>query len=288
MMKQIDTLVEDIYSVLDNGADIWEELSSADLTEFSDNIIHAVATTLNKDKKVNHNILRMSNLGKPIRQLWYQLKEYEGEALPPEAKLKFLIGHIVEEVILLLVKLTDHELKGQQDTLELNGVIGHRDAVIDGYTVDIKSTSPYGFIKFENGTLAFDDPFGYIPQLASYTTADKTVKQDAAYNLAVHKVLGKLALYRSDADEWPDIPEKIKNIRSALEEDIPPEHCFQPVPDGKSGNMKLGVTCSYCPFKKECWKESNGGKGLRTFIYSTGPRFLTNVEREPNVPEANA
>ena len=285
MTKTIDTLIEDIYSVLDDGIDVLENNRVA-FARTGEGIRLSILNMLLPELRNRSLKLRMSNLGKPLRQLWYQLKGYEGEPLPPHVRLKFLIGNIVEEVVVLLAALAGHEVKGQQDVLEITGVQGHRDVIIDGYTVDVKSTSPFGFTKFEDGSLVFDDPFGYIPQLAAYTRADKTVKQDAAYNLAVHKVLGTLALYRSEEDEWPDIPEKITQIRAALEIDTPPDRCYEPVPDGKSGNMKLGVGCSYCEFKRECWKDSNAGKGLRTFIYSVGPRFLTNVERLPNVYEA--
>jgi hypothetical protein len=49
--------------------------------------------------------------------------------------------------------------------------------------------------------------------------------------------------------------------------------------------MKLGINCSYCPFKEDCWKDANGGMGLRKFIYYNGPVWLTHVEREPKVEE---
>ena len=43
--------------------------------------------------------------------------------------------------------------------------------------------------------------------------------------------------------------------------------------------------CSYCQFKHSCWKEANEGRGLRTFLYSTGPKHFTHVEKEPRVAE---
>ena len=59
----------------------------------------------------------------------------------------------------------------------------------------------------------------------------------------------------------------------------PPEKCYEPKPDGKSGNMKLDIGCSYCAYNKACWPD------LRAFAYSTGPRFLTEVVNEPKVQE---
>lgn len=60
-----------------------------------------------------------------------------------------------------------------------------------------------------------------------------------------------------------------------------PERAFQPEPDGKSGNMKLGLQCSYCNMKHACYPN------LRTFIYSNGPRYLTTVVKTPDVPEVD-
>jgi hypothetical protein len=59
----------------------------------------------------------------------------------------------------------------------------------------------------------------------------------------------------------------------------PETFCTDSVPDGKSGNIKLGIKCSYCQYKKHCYPE------VRKFAYSYGPKFLINVEYEPNVQE---
>jgi len=60
---------------------------------------------------------------------------------------------------------------------------------------------------------------------------------------------------------------------------------FLQIADGSSGNMRLAVGCSFCDYKYDCWKDANGGKGIRTFNYSNGPKHLVQVGKEPNVPE---
>jgi hypothetical protein len=77
------------------------------------------------------------------------------------------------------------------------------------------------------------------------------------------------------------IVERIKAIKNIVKLSKPPKRCYEPVPDGKSGNMKLPVGCSYCAYKYECWD------GLRTFIYANGPRYLVEVENLPNVIEVD-
>ena len=82
-----------------------------------------------------------------------------------------------------------------------------------------------------------------------------------------------------------DTEKRIEHLKEVIELPEPPARCYAPVPEGKSGNMKLGMNCSYCAHKFECWKDANDGKGLRTFIYYGGPVYLTHTEREPQVPE---
>jgi hypothetical protein len=70
-----------------------------------------------------------------------------------------------------------------------------------------------------------------------------------------------------------------------MEQDSPPDRCYDDIPDGVSGNRKLAIGCLYCSHKRTCWSDANQGKGLRVFQYAKGHRFLTNVAKEPNVDE---
>ena len=82
--------------------------------------------------------------------------------------------------------------------------------------------------------------------------------------------------------------DRINYLKGVLKQTTPPERCYEAEPDGKSGNMKLAVGCIYCPHKFECWKDANGGHGLRQFQYSTGVRYLTQVVNPPAVEELHA
>ena len=57
--------------------------------------------------------------------------------------------------------------------------------------------------------------------------------------------------------EMIDAEDRIKYLKKVLERDTPPNKCYNPVPDGQSGNMKLNTGCSYCRFKFECWEDTN-------------------------------
>lgn len=282
-MKSIDTLVEDIYHILSANND--HEPSEANV-EAAGELFKDVLRTRFKARKPGGSVLRFSSLGKPARQLWYAQHAPEAqEEMPPSTYMKFLFGDILEILLLFLAKEAGHEVTHEQFEVEVDGVKGHTDAIIDGVPVDVKSASSYSFEKFKSGGLAFDDPFGYIAQLGGYAHALN--KTDEAAFLVVDKTLGHVCLSVMDEvtirGAKPEV--RIKALRDALASPEPPQRCYDPVPEGKSGNMKLATGCSYCSFKKKCWADANGGRGLRTFLYARGPVFLTEVAKEPNVPE---
>ena len=280
--KSITTLVEDIKGVLSAPSSI--ELSEETKVEYVDQFLDNLERTIH-DKLINRKdkqgTLRMSNFGQPDRKLWYTVNTpKDAEDMSPEAYLKFLYGDVIEELILLLAKLAGHEVTGEQDELDLDGLKGHRDALIDGELVDVKSASTFAFKKFERNGLRDDDAFGYLDQIGLYkATSHDVVGSDVGHFLAVDKQLGKITL-----DTYGDLPEvghyrkELERKRSVLASDTVPPRCHFDEPDGKSGNRKLGIECSYCPFKRVCWK------GLQAYAYSSGPRFLTVVKKEPDVP----
>lgn len=275
-MVKLDTLVADIYELVDKGADISEEKVEA----FAKDLSRIVKERLSGETREPY--LRLSNLGtKCDRRLWLEIRHPElVEPLSPPTKLKFLIGDLHEAILLFLAEASGHEVTGQQDRLSLEGVIGHRDAIIDGINVDVKSASSFSFSRFESGLTEADDAFGYITQLGSYTEAgkDDPLVRDSTKGafLASDKTLGKIAL-DTHSFEGTDYAKLARDKQEMLGRDELPDRAFGDVPDGKSGNRKLGTYCSYCPVRFSCWPS------LAVYNYSGGPRFLTHVEREPKV-----
>ena len=280
--KSINTLVKDIYKLFDDGNK--KKPTSHDLNKFAESMKDAVLTYLT-EKQTGSRGIRMSSLGKPDRQLWYELYKPElKEHMPAHVRIKFLYGHMLEALLLLLSKTAGHSVTDEQRTLKLDGVIGHQDAVIDGVVVDVKSASQFGFRKFRDNDITSEtDAFGYLHQIAAYSEANNN---DKVAFLAIDKQSGALALCRPDKSDVPNARERIKHLRKVLKDkDKPPPRCYDEEPEGTSGNMKLSVGCSYCAYKNDCWSDANDGHGLRKFIYSKGPRWLTKVVSEPNVPE---
>lgn len=288
ILKTIETLVEDIYGSLENGVpdvdpSVWTDCGN----RIGDILNRRLSREAREEDASRKRGLRMSNIGKPCsRQLWYDCNGYEGEKLEPNTRLKFLYGDILEEILLLLCTISGHRVEGRQDTQTIAGIEGHRDAVIDGVVTDTKSASTFSFRKFKDHSLAEDDPFGYIDQIQSYVHAgqDDPVVTDRTRGafLVIDKTLGHICLDIHEKSPFP-IEKMYEYKKEQVAKPRPPSRAYEDESEGKSGNRKLGMECSYCPFKKECWP------GLRTFLYSSqnGPKpvFLTKVLREPKVPE---
>ena len=272
--KTLDTLIEDIYSVLQGGQKIEDSLIDELATDIAKVIRDRLSSSVTKRMH-----LSLSSIGKPLRRLWYDLKEpVEDEAPPPYSRLKFLYGDIIECIVLWLAKAAGHTVTDQQREVTHHGIVGHIDSIIDGEVVDAKSASPRSYQKFARGTLPQEDPFGYLAQIQAY---DEEVGKGNPGFLAMNKVTGELCLYRPDkVFDLPNTEQLITDAKDALSKPEPPAtKCYEDIPDGKSGNRKLDKSCSFCPFKKKCWP------GLRAFKYSDGVRYLTTIVNEPRVEE---
>ncbi len=258
---QINTLVTDIYAYLEKNG-------------MPDVDIHIPKT------ETRPPTLRLSQMGPRCpKALWYSIHHpEEAEPLPPQAIIKYAYGHAIEELAITLVKASGHSVVGEQDELVVDGIKGHRDCVIDGAVVDVKSTSSLSFNKFKDGTLKDSDHFGYLDQLDGYVVGSLddplvTVK-DRAYILAVDKQLGKIALYAHHVRQASIIARIAEYKRIVGQHEAPVCTCGT-VRDGESGNEKLDLAASYSAFKYTCFPN------LRTFLYANGPRFLTHVEKRP-------
>ena len=282
--KPLNTIVPDIYGLLENLSNgeplpITEEALDETMASMKEAILHW-ATPRPRDTDFT---VRMSNVGKPSRQMWFEKRDPNGRgSVDGATQIKFLYGHVLEEIVLMLVRMAGHSVTDEQKEVTVNGIVGHMDCKINGQVVDVKSASKFAFNKFMKGTLADDDPFGYLGQLAGYEKAEGT--DDGGF-LVINKESGELCMYVPDDLDKPNIDTKINTLLDELKLDTPPDLCYTPTPDGKKGNMQLPKGCTWCKYKHECHKDANDGEGLRTFKYSTGYKYLTHVEAEPKVDE---
>lgn len=226
----------------------------------------------------------MSNVGKPLRQLYYDLNGFEGDKPSGKTLVKFAYGDLCEALVIALAQAAGFKAERFQEEVIVEDVPGHIDLILEGVLVDVKSCSPYSFQKFKDGSIIHNDPFGYVGQLSGYKNA---INLPAAW-IAINKIDGEICVLElpDEISQRFNVQAKIKLIKETIAGPNEPERCYQDEPEGKSGNRKISVSCSYCSHKIRCWRDSNNGQGLRVFQYSTGPKWLSVVEREPKVEEA--
>jgi hypothetical protein len=287
MSKTIHTLVNDIYRLMEtkeaeDSVDVEEEIE-----KFGENMKSLMRTEFGRTRIRDSRTLRLSNIGRDDRVLWNVVNGTEKEAIQPATYIKFMYGHLIEEMLLFLTRMAGHSVTDEQKVCEVEGIKGHMDCKIDGLVIDVKSASSFGFKKFKDGTLAMDDAFGYVDQIKAYAHACGETEFGW---LAMDKANGHLAVLKYDLEDTQapiykyikgDIRERIRHVKKLVGLSEPETFCSDSVPDGKSGNIKLGIKCSYCQYKKHCYPE------VRKFAYSYGPKFLIKVENEPKVMEVD-
>lgn len=270
--KTLETLVQDIYEVLEKGN------VKIDTTKLANVLAERLARATNEKPT-----LRMSNVGSRCeRQLWYKINVPDkAEPLKVYVLLKFLMGDIAEELVLSLAEAAGHDVRERQSTVQVAGIDGHIDAVVDDVLVDVKSASSFSFNKFQRGLDDRSDSFGYLTQLSLYESATRDLADrpgEAAF-VAVDKSSGHIHVDKHSFDPGRDWSSEVEAKKQMVGNPSPPPRGFHPEPEGASGNLKACVECSYCPFLKTCFPTT------RTFLYSKGPVHLIRVEKEPNVPE---
>jgi hypothetical protein len=207
--------------------------------------------------------LRMSNLGRPTCQLWFEKNSPEDKTpFPPQFLVNMILGDIVEAVFKGLLRAADVEFTDNEkvvltlsDGTEINGEF---DMILDDRVDDVKSASPWSyqhkFADFE--TLAKGDTFGYVSQLVGYATA---ANKEVGGWWVINKANGEFKYVDANAVDADAEIKKIEETVKYIQEDKPFERCFEPVPETyrkkASGNLKLGTTCGFCSYKHKCWPD---------------------------------
>tara|TARA_R110000787_G_scaffold72240_2_gene161135 strand:+ start:3186 stop:4037 length:852 start_codon:yes stop_codon:yes gene_type:complete len=204
--------------------------------------------------------LRMSNVGRPTCQLWYDKNKPEvALPFPTTFMMNMMLGDIVEAVFKGLLKSAGvHYEEPQHVTLELDKdkVNGTYDIVIDGAVDDVKSASNWSYTnKFESyDTLASGDGFGYVAQLAGYAKASG---KKAGGWWVVNKANGDFKYVPATGLNVDLEVAKIQNTADMVNNNVF-ERCFEPVPEtfrGKTtGNKVLNDGCKFCSYRFDCWE----------------------------------
>ena len=204
--------------------------------------------------------LRMSNIGRPTCQLWYEKNKPE-TALPRSNNfmMNMMLGDIVEAVFKGLLRGAKVEYEDSDDVvlkLKDSEVSGSYDLVIDGAVDDVKSASDWSYKnKFDSyDTLSKGDGFGYVGQLAGYAKASG--KKVGGW-WVVNKANGSFKYVSASSLDADKEIEKIKQTVNTVNANTF-KRCFEPQEEkfrGKpTGNTMLSIDCGFCEFKNSCWE----------------------------------
>ena len=233
-------------------------MSEATINKVADDIKSALQRQFGGGNKRDGFRLRMSNVGRPTCQLWFDKNQPE-KALPKPTTfvMNMMLGDIVESVFKAL--LTEAGVSYEDNSkvtlkLEDDEISGEYDLVIDDAVDDVKSASDWSyrnkFASYE--TLAQGDSFGYVSQLAGYARA---ADKKAGGWWVVNKANGEFKYVKANIH----LDEEISKIQNTVDviKDNTFKRCFEPVPEtwrGKeTGNMVLNDNCRFCSYKYACF-----------------------------------
>ena len=247
-----------LHQFLEKAVKRKSTISKDVASQISQDVYDAVIKQFGENKPREFR-LRMSNVGRPYCQLWFEKNKPE-TALPKPTTfiMNMLLGDIVEAVFKGLLKEARVDYK-DSDTVKLSvdndTITGTYDIVIDDAVDDIKSASDW---SYKNKFLCFDtlkssDPFGYIGQLAGYAKASGL---KAGGWWVVNKANGEFKYIPASGIDVEEELNKIKTINKKLKENKF-ERCFEPQIETfrskPTGNKVLGTECGFCDYRFSCW-----------------------------------
>jgi len=249
-----------LHQYMENAAKGKSTMSVETIQQVGLDVMGALGRQFGGGNKRDEFGLRMSNVGRPTCQLWFEKNEPEKALpLPTTFVMNMMLGDIVEAVFKGLLKEAGVEYEDDKKvTLKLDddtSVSGTYDIVIDGAVDDVKSASNWSYTnKFESfDTLNASDGFGYVAQLAGYAKASG---KKAGGWWVVNKANGQFKYVPATG---LDVEKEVAKIKKTAEtvDNNEFKRCFDAVPEkfrGKeTGNMVLDHNCGFCRYRFACW-----------------------------------
>ena len=248
-----------IHQYMEDAVKGKSQMSSDTIKQVSEDIADALYRQFGSGKKRGDFRLRMSNVGRPTCQLWYEKNKPEvALPFPNTFIMNMMLGDIVEAVFKGILKEAKVKYEEPENvTLELDeaSINGTYDIVVDGAVDDIKSASNWSYThKFDSyDSLKESDGFGYVGQLAGYAKASG---KDVGGWWVVNKANGEFKYVPASGLDLDTEISKIQTTVNTVKENKF-ERCFQPVPEkfrGKeTGNKVLNDGCKFCSYRFDCW-----------------------------------
>jgi len=246
------------------------EIPDALIEEFGENCKKAIRECLLSKRSEEPFSLRMSNIGRPLRQLMLD-KLYGRVPMGANQKLRMTYGYIWESFMFFLLKASGLNIEtNKKVTLDITydkdkklTVDGTYDLKYDGDIYDVKSASSWSFDnKFISlDTLQQDDTFGYVGQGIGYSLADKS---PFGGWIVIDKSDGRIKVVPVPKEGYRDLAIKYLNdfrhkIRMLNTPDAQLPPCDGEVEETFSrkltGNKCLTKACEFCDHKYKCHPE---------------------------------
>ena len=248
-----------LHQYMDSAVKGDSTMSETTINQVAADISDALKRQFGGGTKRGDFRIRMSNVGRPTCQLWYEKNKPEvALPFPTTFIMNMMLGDIVEAVFKGLLKEAGVQYEDSK-TVHLDvgddSIRGSYDIVINDAVDDIKSASDWSYRnKFESyDTLASGDGFGYVGQLAGYAKASG--KKVGGW-WVVNKANGAFKYVPATGLDLEAEVQKIKDTVQTVKENKF-EKCFQPVPEkfrGKeTGNKILNDGCKFCSYRFDCW-----------------------------------
>jgi len=248
-----------IHQYLENATSGASAMSQENIEQVANDIKDALNRQFNT-KRDDKFRLRMSNIGRPSCQLWFEKNKPE-TALPKPTTfiMNMMIGDIVEAVFKAVLREANVKFENSDTvTLEIDEkttISGSYDLVMNDAVDDIKSASDWSYkYKFDSyESLHSGDSFGYVGQLAGYAKASN---KKAGGWWVVNKANGHFKYVRANIDMDKELDKIKTNIKATESNDL--VRCFEPESEtfrGKpTGNMVLNKNCTFCSYRQSCWE----------------------------------
>ena len=248
-----------IHQYLENATSGKSAMSQENIEQVATDIKDALNRQFNT-KREDKFRLRMSNIGRPSCQLWFEKNRPE-TALPKPTTfvMNMMIGDIVEAVFKAVLREANVKFEDTDNvTLELDEntkISGSYDLVMNDSVDDIKSASDWSYkYKFDSyESLHSGDSFGYVGQLAGYA---KALGKKAGGWWVLNKANGLFKYVRAHIDMDKELDKIKKNVKATESKEL--VRCFEPEPEtfrGKeTGNIVLNKNCTFCSYRQSCWE----------------------------------
>ena len=248
-----------VHQYLDNVSTGKKTMSDTTIDNICSDIRDALTKQFKRDKDYSFS-MRMSNIGRPSCQLWFE-KNKADKAIPKPTTfiMNMMIGDIIEAIFKGLLKESNVKFKNTDRVkLKINddmNISGSYDLIIDNSVDDIKSASDWSYKnKFESyEKLAENDSFGYVGQLAGYAKASG--KRVGGW-WVVNKANGQFKYVSASGINLDKEIHKIQETVKKVKENSF-ERCFKPVKETfrgrETGNTVLNPSCKFCAYRFDCW-----------------------------------